>query len=440
MYHAIPEIPPIVVTPFPITFPSIPADLDIPQQSTPTIIPAAPNTGGTETTVSETPTSEENAESTTVSDDATLTSKTPQPITIPNLEGGQETGGFATETSFHLETGPASTTLSTIPGNPISATNGSLDEYENSITTPVLVTAQDDVGSDITERHNDLMELTTTRENLESGVSPDGPVVTSETPPATTIASADVFQEEISTASTISPNARVTTSSLGDQDPREVGATIEDTKIPSVSEPTQILLTEDSYQAANTTLPTTTSSNSTEVELATPSVTQSEKSSDSIESDIVSVPPEPEVEEPTSPPPDSKSAIIYDITTLRTPIQTVRTTDATEPQPETASTKFQQEFELSHDKIREYVAISPSKLDVDASPSHLAVGQLLVIAGSALVIIGFISTVAGLLMYCWRKNKGIARPRRNDVDGRTLSFHEGIDELIWFDPRDNTRL
>jgi hypothetical protein len=99
--------------------------------------------------------------------------------------------------------------------------------------------------------------------------------------------------------------------------------------------------------------------------------------------------------------------------------------------------------ELTYDpKIPELIIplkpISPHKLDEESS--HVDIHRLAhisIIGGIVLAIIGSISLLAGIAMYCWRKNKGIARARPYDTDGRTLSSSDAMEDFTWHEPRDS---
>ncbi len=93
---------------------------------------------------------------------------------------------------------------------------------------------------------------------------------------------------------------------------------------------------------------------------------------------------------------------------------------------------------------QEIIAIAPEKIDQNhdhhLASEHYNFAHLLIIVGTVLITIGSISIMGGVFMYCWRKNKGIARARATDLDGRTLSYNEANEELTWLDCHDNSRL
>lgn len=67
-------------------------------------------------------------------------------------------------------------------------------------------------------------------------------------------------------------------------------------------------------------------------------------------------------------------------------------------------------------------------------------GHTSIITVVALVAVALGTFSAGVVLYCWRKNKGIARARPYDLDGRTLSAHDANDDFMWMDQRDSGML
>ena len=134
-----------------------------------------------------------------------------------------------------------------------------------------------------------------------------------------------------------------------------------------------------------------------------------------------------------SPPKETTTnGITYIIPTKRTkPVKSTTPSDT----PDAPSLSLNAE----HKGTNELIALTPEKLDHShhINSEHYNFAHLLIIIGTVLITIGFISIMGGVVMYCWRKNKGIARARANDMDGRTLSFTEGNDELTWLDDRDH---
>lgn len=65
------------------------------------------------------------------------------------------------------------------------------------------------------------------------------------------------------------------------------------------------------------------------------------------------------------------------------------------------------------------------------------VGHASMIVGIILIVVGLSTFSAGVVFYCWRKNKGIARARPYDMDGRTLSAHDANDDFMWMEQRDS---
>lgn len=59
------------------------------------------------------------------------------------------------------------------------------------------------------------------------------------------------------------------------------------------------------------------------------------------------------------------------------------------------------------------------------------------VVGIVLLVVSLSTFTAGVVFYCWRKNKGIARARPYDMDGRTLSAHDANDDFTWIDQRDS---
>ncbi|ODN02891.1 CUB and sushi domain-containing protein 2 [Orchesella cincta] len=76
-------------------------------------------------------------------------------------------------------------------------------------------------------------------------------------------------------------------------------------------------------------------------------------------------------------------------------------------------------------------------LDGSGSNQHSKLAHASMIGGITLFIIGLTTFSAGVLLYCWRKNKGIARARPYDMDGRTLSAHDANDDFTWMEQRDS---
>lgn len=88
------------------------------------------------------------------------------------------------------------------------------------------------------------------------------------------------------------------------------------------------------------------------------------------------------------------------------------------------------------------VEIKPDMLNINNSKLGTGKGMQThpSMVGGAFVIfiVGLSTFVAGVVLYCWRKNKGIARASPYDTDGRTLSLHDDANEdFMWIDHNRN---
>lgn len=90
---------------------------------------------------------------------------------------------------------------------------------------------------------------------------------------------------------------------------------------------------------------------------------------------------------------------------------------------------------LPREQVEPIRPIYPDMLNNNHEGGH--VGHASMIVGIMLIVVGLSMFSAGVVFYCWRKNKGIARARPYDMDGRTLSAHDANDDFMWMEQRDS---
>ncbi|CAL8073223.1 unnamed protein product [Orchesella dallaii] len=114
--------------------------------------------------------------------------------------------------------------------------------------------------------------------------------------------------------------------------------------------------------------------------------------------------------------------------------------------PDTALTPLDYPIAIDKEMSPEHVApirpITPDMLNInqdgsESNQQHSKLAHASMVGGVTLFIIGLTTFSAGVLLYCWRKNKGIARARPYDMDGRTLSAHDANDDFTWMEQRDS---
>jgi len=90
-----------------------------------------------------------------------------------------------------------------------------------------------------------------------------------------------------------------------------------------------------------------------------------------------------------------------------------------------------------HSNVEHIVPLPAYKWNEDGHNQQSKLAHVSMIGAIILSIVGFVSLIGGFGMYYWRRNKGIARARAYDADGRNLSAHDANDDFLWLERGDS---